>query len=413
MSPFRIAPTAEAHYDRGCSAHAVKIARVDVAHITFSSKTRSKPSVEFYSDGASEPRRVTIDKCPFRIGRVETSDLRIDSAQVSREHAEIVERSGVWLIRDLGSMNGTQVNGKRVTEAMLADGDIVKLAETELTFLASAAAQFQRMATQPSPSRDLPYVTKSVPAEIVAARALIEATLWQAIPIELNWVVSFRHSTMEAVFTGLSTNEGLTNPQPLFRSNHCAGLRYRELYRQRSLELARERSLATRLFVPVDAAEIESPNPLLVELERIQDVLPSGWELGITISLPVVLESTQVGGFYQTLRNQGLLIAYDQFQGNGGQVMQIDALVPDYLVLSESMTKGLHETRQPMRRLESVIAVCEELAIKPVLPPCNCERTIDLCRQSGCDLMLHKRTTLNRPGVIAPATPRDLVPTVG
>ena len=55
----------------------------------------------------------------------------------------------MWLLRDLGSTNGTQVNGKPIKETLLADGDILKLAETELTFIASAASQFQRMVTQP------------------------------------------------------------------------------------------------------------------------------------------------------------------------------------------------------------------------------------------------------------------------
>ena len=53
------------------------------------------------------------------------------------------------LVRDLGSTNGTQVNGKPIKETLLADGDILKVAETELTFIASAASQFQRMVTQP------------------------------------------------------------------------------------------------------------------------------------------------------------------------------------------------------------------------------------------------------------------------
>ncbi len=64
--------------------------------------------LEFYSDSDGEARRVPIEKYPFRIGRAESADLRVESVEVSREHAEITERNGMWLVRDLGSTNGTK-----------------------------------------------------------------------------------------------------------------------------------------------------------------------------------------------------------------------------------------------------------------------------------------------------------------
>ena len=135
-----------------------------MTHITLSKKTTSKPSLEFYSDGSGEARRVTIENFPFRIGRAETADLRVESVEVSREHAEIVERNGMWLVRDFGSTNGTQVNGKPIKETLLSDGDILRVAESELTFIASPVSQFQRMVTQPIQAK------KSAPgAELAAA----------------------------------------------------------------------------------------------------------------------------------------------------------------------------------------------------------------------------------------------------
>ena len=152
--PIPAAPVARACAGR--SDHCPPLPATTVTHITLSKKTTSKPSLEFYSDGSGEARRVTIEKFPFRIGRAETADLRVESVEVSREHAEIVERNGMWLVRDLGSTNGTQVNGKPIKETLLSDGDILKVAETELTFIASAASQFQRMVTQPIQSKKSP-----------------------------------------------------------------------------------------------------------------------------------------------------------------------------------------------------------------------------------------------------------------
>ena len=39
------------------------------------------------------------DRRPFLIGRAESADLRVESVEISREHAEITERNGMWLVR--------------------------------------------------------------------------------------------------------------------------------------------------------------------------------------------------------------------------------------------------------------------------------------------------------------------------
>jgi hypothetical protein len=356
-----------------------------VTHITLSRKTTSKPSLEFYSDGSGELRRVAIEKFPFRIGRADSADLRIESAQVSREHAEIVERSGVWVVRDLGSTNGTQVNGKTVSETILGDGDILRIAETELTFVASSASQFQRMVTQPIQSRKQSSALAFLPAEITAMRIMTEATLWQAIPAQLLAVTSLRQGSAEALFAPIT---GDHEPQHLFELPHAVGERYRELQRLRAVEMVREHADASRLFLGVDTTEFEAAQKLFSNMEQIQGLLPGGWELGITISLPTDVDILRISDIYREARDHGLLVAFDEFQGNGGQAMHLESFLPDYLVLSASMTKDLTSTRQPLRRLESLFSACEELAIKPVLARTDGAPVVALCQEIGYDLVL-------------------------
>jgi EAL domain-containing protein (putative c-di-GMP-specific phosphodiesterase class I) len=369
------------------------LAKPSVTHITLSKKTTGKPSVEFYSDGSGEARRVTIENFPFRIGRSETADLRIESVQVSREHAEIVERNGMWLVRDLGSTNGTEVNGKTIHETLLADGDILKIAETELTFLAAPASQFQRMVTQPIQAKKAAAVSTTLPEAVAAARMVTEATLWQAVPTRLLAARSLRHNANEAFFA-LSVASG---KQLLFDQLHPAGDRYRELVRMRALELAVERADTTRLLISVAATEIESPHRLFMTLKELQAQTPSAWELGIVISLPIDVDILRIGEIYREARDHRLLVAFDEFQGNGAQVMHLESLLPDYLVLAGSMTRDLASTRQPMRRLESLLSACNGLMIKPILPYNDSNQTVSLCQEMGFDLVLqraHRKTAL-------------------
>jgi hypothetical protein len=64
------------------------------------------------------------------VGRSSSCDLVLPDDSVSRRHAEIALRGGICVIRDLGSCNGTYVNGRAVQRARLRRGDELQLGET-------------------------------------------------------------------------------------------------------------------------------------------------------------------------------------------------------------------------------------------------------------------------------------------
>lgn len=71
---------------------------------------------------------------PTLIGRAKGVDVTLPEASVSREHARIApaDRQGVWRVVDLDSSNGLHVGGRRVTEALVRDGETFTLGEIEL-----------------------------------------------------------------------------------------------------------------------------------------------------------------------------------------------------------------------------------------------------------------------------------------
>ncbi|MET9610758.1 DUF1707 and FHA domain-containing protein [Streptomyces sp. NPDC006512] len=74
---------------------------------------------------------------PLRIGRDPGNGLRLSHDTVSRAHAELGMRDGLWVIKDLGSTNGTTVNGTRVSgSAVVRDGDQIGFGQ--MTFRLSA-----------------------------------------------------------------------------------------------------------------------------------------------------------------------------------------------------------------------------------------------------------------------------------
>ncbi len=87
--------------------------------------------------GKPEGKVIPLAGPKFKIGRGETCHLRPNSEQVSREHAEFTIESSAVIVRDLGSRNGTLVNGKALTTeaCKLKDRDLVQVGP--LTFAVS------------------------------------------------------------------------------------------------------------------------------------------------------------------------------------------------------------------------------------------------------------------------------------
>lgn len=69
------------------------------------------------------------------IGRGPDNDLRIDTKFISRHHAVIVVAPAQTLLEDLRSTNGIMVNGRRVTRAVLRDGDLVHIGKTRFRYV--------------------------------------------------------------------------------------------------------------------------------------------------------------------------------------------------------------------------------------------------------------------------------------
>ncbi len=84
------------------------------------------------SEGKS--RRVQLGDGELVIGRDPACDLCIDDAGVSRRHACVRAEAGRYLVEDLGSKNGTQVNGQALANAVLHDGDVVVCGTRSLIF---------------------------------------------------------------------------------------------------------------------------------------------------------------------------------------------------------------------------------------------------------------------------------------
>ena len=77
--------------------------------------------------GGGDP--IPLLKSPLVLGRRESCDICLRFPNVSGRHCELFLENGIWYIKDLGSTNGTKVNGQNVQQKLLRPGDEIIIAK--------------------------------------------------------------------------------------------------------------------------------------------------------------------------------------------------------------------------------------------------------------------------------------------
>ncbi|QDS98437.1 ATP-binding protein [Adhaeretor mobilis] len=88
----------------------------------------------FVIQGRDQGTRFPLEDPVYIIGRTHSNAVRLHDTEVSREHAELSTSGNTYLLRDLGSSNGTFVNGRLITEHRLVSGDQVQVGRSLLLF---------------------------------------------------------------------------------------------------------------------------------------------------------------------------------------------------------------------------------------------------------------------------------------
>jgi hypothetical protein len=94
-----------------------------------------QPRLEVVAAKGHEPGHTFAIRSGARLGRSEASDVHIDDSFASASHARIYPSAGGVVIEDLGSTNGTYVNGRQITRPVqLEADDTVRIGDTELRY---------------------------------------------------------------------------------------------------------------------------------------------------------------------------------------------------------------------------------------------------------------------------------------
>jgi len=150
--------------------------RIEVADVEFQFleagrpapvKDRKAPSL--IVERAGEPKSTRLRLATYAlIGREEMCSVPVRDSEASSEHTAVYERNGAWFVKDLGSTNGTRVNGQRIAkETPLKHADVIRVGNATLTFKEGDKAL-------PTPSRGLGITGMAgIAAALIVVAAII------------------------------------------------------------------------------------------------------------------------------------------------------------------------------------------------------------------------------------------------
>jgi EAL domain-containing protein (putative c-di-GMP-specific phosphodiesterase class I) len=345
------------------------------------------PYLERCIPGAT-PERTPLESFPFSVGRTAASSLQVADGRVSREHAVLTRDGDRYFIRDLGSTNGTTVNGQAIQEAELKDGDLITFADIEFTF-GAGGEEAERQATQVIGHHGAETNELKSDDVINALRRQNEMLAHRAVEVLFAPIVDLGDGSIVA----LDATWGIAHPalyrpnveQAIFSGSGRVAVRLRQLQRMVAAEQIGALAQGARVFLPVDTSEIGGES-LALRLARLAKQFENGSQLVVTLPAESVADEPYFRNFSSQVRDLNIGLAYDGFVGGKTRLADYAEVLPDYLRLAPTVGRSLARDAECRDQLAELVEAASKLDCAVIVSALDDEAAADAARSAGCPL---------------------------
>lgn len=342
------------------------------------------PWLEHYRVGGSRPIKSEIHAFPFTIGRDSAADLEVESNRVSRKHAAIVRTDHGYVVQDLESTNGTYVNGIKMAEGVLNDGDVLVLADVELTFFTGQVSDritATQVMTQPVSGRQTDAVDL-----ILQVRRLQETLTHRSITSRFQPIVAMETGDVFG-YQAIRELDGMpvrSRQASIVEGTECRLTeRINQQHRLVAAEMARQLDDDTRLFFSLQVSEV-SADFLPESLSRLAEIIEHRHKMVAEIPETAVCDIPYFRQFVEQLRERNIDIAYGGFCGGPAQLADWSNVAPDYLKLAPTLVKGISRASGGWRKIQTLIQATRELGCAVIADGIEDDADVQCLCELGC-----------------------------
>ncbi len=339
--------------------------------------------LEGYVDDKRQVWRTLVHKVPFQVGRRADSDLVLPFGRVSHKHAELFQRRNGLCLRDMGSTNGTFLNGQKVVnECQLKDGDIVHFADHEFRLVIFSALQ------QPSATQTIRLDEHHLPSRnFDRVRDLRNMLLGGGVRAAFQPVVHLSDGEiMGYEVLGRGQLAGIDTPPPeLFFLAEAQNLELElsAAFRNKGAEDAAVLTGKPAIFVNTHPAELTHSDALYASLVELRNRHPK-------LSLILEIHESAVADLsaLQTLRSRleklDIGIAFDDFGTGQARLLELTDVAPQFVKFDRMWVKNLHRaTRRRLDMVATLVNMVTNMGIETIAEGIECQEEADACREIG------------------------------
>ncbi len=353
--------------------------------VALSASERREPTLTLIrGPGMGRVFPLAVGKRSYVLGRESAADIYVDDHTVSRSHARFDVRQvegidTVVRVRDLGSTNGTWVNGERIQEAVVSPGDKIHVGEVILRF--DLLDTIDRGYVNRASSGDAP-TSKCDPALESAFQRAID-TIWLAYQPIVSWS-DRRIIGWEALLR--ADEPTLADPLSLLALAERLGRIWDvgRTARARAADAAASLPPGTVLFVNLHAHDIRDD-----DLYQPQSPLSK-------VAHRVVLELTERASLegivdlearIARLRRLGFKIAVDDLGAGYAALSVFAQLSPEIVKIDMGIVRDVHKSATKARVIRSLADMCRDMSVHMIVEGVETIEEQQKVVELGCDLL--------------------------
>jgi EAL domain-containing protein (putative c-di-GMP-specific phosphodiesterase class I) len=318
--------------------------------------------------------RIAIPNGRFQIGRRSDVNCRLSDSSVSKLHAEFIASDFSLFIRDLGSTNGTYVNGIRIHETVPIDEcDIVQFAAFEFVVGRMCVDQSSARTQVHSVSDWMQTLTQF--HKLLTEKALVPH-FQPVVQLSDGHAVGYEILARSRVPGMVSAREMFDAAE---RTNQAERLSV--MCRQTGIEVAQRLAPTATMFVnthPCESAE----TGLLNSLAALRAAAPTQ---------PIILElheaaltnPSEMRAFRSHLQDMQIGLAYDDFGAGQSRLQDLAEVAPDFLKFDMSLIRDIHLLTQRQQIVAGLVRLALDLGIQPLAEGIENSSEAEVCTQIG------------------------------
>jgi len=324
-------------------------------------------------------RHLPIDEQPYVIGRKTGVALKLQYKTVSGNHASMWIDEGRLFLRDLGSTNGTYVNGKRLDgETVVSEEDLIHFAE----------APFRVLRQSPT-GQTAGTLARNVCDEALAlvqfdrmmSQRLVRPHFQPIVRLDDASPIGFEVLGRGSVF-------GLESVGAMFQAAEQLNLEVELscLLRWEGIRVGRDITGQPKLFVNTHPREMENAAGLIQSLTGVREMTGST-PLVLEIHEAAVTNPAFMNELSAALKELAIELAYDDFGAGQARLAELIAAKPEYVKFDISLIRNIDNADTfRIRMLKTLVRMVRDLDIRALAEGIETEAEANCCQEIGFDL---------------------------